>query len=245
MTLKTSNNLLSQHATTIRMLQWWCIALLSSGPLVAESLSRCCPWCWREQKHQSRSPPLCSFSTRRGQGLKGEVPCVYLIQLGSQQGLPRDRAAKKGAAGLSNKDMQPKPLPWLNSPHYSAEWGSIVSNADLTQHQGMVASEVWRKENNTFQNIQVIIFIQWSWLNKLMEDDFVSINSQIKAAHKFQEKERHREVIDLPVQPRKYCMCNRWQMSVIHYLFHHCKFCKVQHFLYWGEDKKSAFWISD
>lgn len=92
----------------------------------------CCPWCWREQKHQSRSPR--SFSTRRGHGLKGEVPCVYLIQLGSQWGLPRDRAAEKGAAGLSNKDIQPKPLPRLNPPRYSAEWGSIAPNADLTQH---------------------------------------------------------------------------------------------------------------
>lgn len=109
----------------------------AAGPLVAASLSWCCPWCWREQKHQSRSPspppPPRFFSTRRGQGPKGEVPCVYLIQLGSQWSLPRDRAAKKGAAGLSNKDIQPKPLPRLNPPHYSAEWGSIVSNADLTQ----------------------------------------------------------------------------------------------------------------
>lgn len=136
MTLKTCNYLLPQHATTIRMLQWWCISLLSSGPLVTASLSWCCPWCWREQKHQSWSPsPPRFFSTRRGQGPKGEVPCVYLIQLGSQWSLPRDRAAKKGAAGLSNKDIQPKPLPRLNPPHYSAEWGSIVSNADLTQHR--------------------------------------------------------------------------------------------------------------
>lgn len=42
---------------------------------------------------------------------------MYLIQLGSQRGLPREEAAKKGAAGLSNKDIRPNPLPLLNPPH--------------------------------------------------------------------------------------------------------------------------------
>lgn len=48
---------------------------------------------------------------------------MYLIQLGSLQGLPWELPAKKkkrkrnGAAGLSNKDIQPRPLPMLNPPH--------------------------------------------------------------------------------------------------------------------------------
>lgn len=42
---------------------------------------------------------------------------VYLIQLGSLWGLPWERPAKKGAAGPSNKDVQPTPLPRMNPPH--------------------------------------------------------------------------------------------------------------------------------
>ncbi|KAK5610501.1 hypothetical protein CRENBAI_004078 [Crenichthys baileyi] len=49
---------------------------------------------------------------------------VYLIQLGCLQGLPWDLPGRSGAVGLSNKDVEPSPLPCTEST-------SLVSRVSL------------------------------------------------------------------------------------------------------------------
>lgn len=60
---------------TVRVLQRWCASPSSSRqPVAVKSppppLQRC-PWCWREQKHQSRSSPPRSSRAGRGPSCEG------------------------------------------------------------------------------------------------------------------------------------------------------------------------------
>jgi len=70
-----------------------------------------------EENKSFRAEALLSALLVRGRSRsgKGGRHHVYLIQLGSLRGLPWDVPGRNGAAGLSNKDVEPSPLPCTES----------------------------------------------------------------------------------------------------------------------------------
>ena len=105
---------------TVRVLQRWCASPSSSRQPVAVKPPHPSPALSVVLKRTKASKPELSsslLSSREGPELWRGRHHVYLIQLGSLWGIPWEQAAKKGAAGPSNKDVQPNPLPLLNPPH--------------------------------------------------------------------------------------------------------------------------------
>ena len=101
---------------TVRVLQWWCASPTSSRQLVAVKPPGAVHGSGENKSIKARALLLAPL-VRGGAELWRGRHHVYLIQLGSLWGLPWEQAAKKRAAGLSNKDIQPTPLPRMNPPH--------------------------------------------------------------------------------------------------------------------------------
>lgn len=101
---------------TVRVLHWWCASSSNSRQLVAAKPPGAVHSAEENKSIKARALLLASL-VRGGAELWRGRHHVYLIQLGSLWGLPWEKAGKKGAAGLSNKDVQSSPLPLLNPPH--------------------------------------------------------------------------------------------------------------------------------
>lgn len=129
-------------------LQKWCFSPSSSRQPVAAEPPWRCPWCWREQKHQSRSPPPRSSRNREGLKQGRGRHHVYLIQLRSLWGLPWENAAKEGGSKpVWYSRGKPTLCPyWIQLISQLSEWWSsqtVFSAHDCKEQEVCYGSVKW------------------------------------------------------------------------------------------------------